>query len=450
MSPTSPVADLHIQIDKLSEKIEIQKQVLRHLEEQRSQARIQLNSFTDPMARLPLEIQSHIFLCVEPKARHHSTQVDLGDFPLAFLNVCHFWRVIALSTPRLWTTISMMTVPRTANHTKVCKAWLGRARTLPLSISLDSEGCFGLDSGVQDLITQYGQQLRKLTLQLPVGSLFNGLDSALPFRLEGPFLALRDLTIRSNRFNKLDSVNRCKLMELLRVCPAVSHCCMSNLVCEEEAGHLDLSPLTLPSLETLHLGNPFSFAFDRMGGNSAFILPYLCAPALKDLSLTALNIPDQALVSFFARSASPLESFTLSLEYVWTESFVDQCLRLIPTLTALKLFAVSDSELDDRFLPFFEVLSASHNHLPLLRQLTLRTDCSSFINYERLLHMLTTRRTSLESFELKLLWSDDDYHEYDLPLDFEAKPDADVLAALRQLVKGGMSIHVGSTTRNLL
>ncbi|KAJ7160286.1 hypothetical protein C8R46DRAFT_366468 [Mycena filopes] len=116
---------LNARIDQLSSAIEVQKQVLRELEIQRSDVRRELNALRDPIARLPLEISSEVF-----------EQCLAGDediTALFFLGICRLWSHIALSTPSLWATIHSE-VPDGAGFCQLFQTWLGRARSRLLYI----------------------------------------------------------------------------------------------------------------------------------------------------------------------------------------------------------------------------------------------------------------------------------------------------------------------------
>ncbi|KAJ6482996.1 hypothetical protein DFH09DRAFT_990945, partial [Mycena vulgaris] len=95
------VKELELRIDNLSTEIDRQKEVLKHLESSRSATQRQLNTIRDPMARLPLEVSSEIFMQSLP-ARPGP---QASDAPLLFLNICNAWVDIALSTPALWAAI---------------------------------------------------------------------------------------------------------------------------------------------------------------------------------------------------------------------------------------------------------------------------------------------------------------------------------------------------------
>ncbi|KAJ7174072.1 hypothetical protein C8R43DRAFT_873462, partial [Mycena crocata] len=95
---TESVADLQKHIEDLSCAIELQKQVLRDLEKHKSKVQGRLNAILDPVARLPLELSSDIFLrCVSGDAAP-----DKHSAPMIFLGVCRSWSDIALSTALLW------------------------------------------------------------------------------------------------------------------------------------------------------------------------------------------------------------------------------------------------------------------------------------------------------------------------------------------------------------
>ncbi|KAJ7216208.1 hypothetical protein C8J57DRAFT_1026300, partial [Mycena rebaudengoi] len=87
--------------------IDQQRKILHGLERQKSTVQFQLNSLFDPMALLPVEISSQIFMRCLPKACECSEYYEphSEDAPLLLMKVCGRWSYIALSTPTLWSTI---------------------------------------------------------------------------------------------------------------------------------------------------------------------------------------------------------------------------------------------------------------------------------------------------------------------------------------------------------
>ncbi|KAJ7647852.1 hypothetical protein FB45DRAFT_210037 [Roridomyces roridus] len=443
MSQASTVKNLRVHIDELSGQIETQKQALRNLEEQRSQARRQLNTLLDPMARLPLEIQSKIFQSVPYSMGYQATTYPT-DVPTVFLGVCQLWHLIALSTPQLWNTIAMDFLPRRECYTELCRNWMERGRTLPLSLTLEGSHLRLADS-VQDLVTDYRHQIESLTLKL-TNYTHREVSLHEVLNICGPFPALRKLSIRSDRGEILDGVD--ELLDLLRDAPNISECTLLGLFQDEESliDSTDISPLTLSSLENLQLGYPHGFTFlGGRSGSSAAVLPYLTLPSLKSIHLTVLDITHEALVSFFTRS-SPLECLDMALPDEWPQERVIECMCAIPILTSLKLSSRRDApEDEDCIHPFLEVLTTSNDLLPNLRKLTLEIHHSAPVDYDAYLRMLTVRRscqTPLESFEV--LVSQYGVGRLDATPNL---PDAEVGEALRKLVRDGMQIHVGVSGR---
>ncbi|KAK7049143.1 hypothetical protein R3P38DRAFT_3620813 [Favolaschia claudopus] len=453
MSPpqASVDAELCATIDELTRKIDAQKQLLRDLEEQRSQARRRLNSLHDPMARLPLEIQSHIFLCVDHTWDRPSTYPD--NVPMVFVAVSRLWRLIALSTPRLWSTISMNNLPRRACYAELCGKWMERAGTLPLSMSLEGSSLRLARSGIQDLVYQYRERLESLTLKLD-GTHTDVTGFGALVDVDGPFKALRKLTISSEVDVALGSAEDPGLLNMLDDAPNLTHCVMRNFFYEEEEDlepeDSELLPVTLTSLETLELGSPHIFAFLSRAGNSAGILQYLTLPALKNLHLSALDITYDAFTAFLTRSSPPLESLDLALHSgVWPDAVLEQSLGLIPTLASLKISAGPGTSQQDRFGPFLEVLASSRDILPNLRKLTLWMSHSASVDYERIIRMLDNRRSCpapLECLEIYFAPFGAQGHDYSTNL----PNDGQIRSALEQFVKNGMQIHIGPSTRNLL
>ncbi|KAJ7328939.1 hypothetical protein DFH08DRAFT_940542, partial [Mycena albidolilacea] len=154
----SDAQQLRARIDELWSEIDLQKEMLKKLEQDRSLARRQLNAVMDPVACLPLEISSEIFLQtfgpspLKPGARHA---------PMLLLNVCNGWTTVALSTPTLWTAIRI-DFPRTNGLIQALPLWLECGRNRPVSLSL--HGNLSTFDGVSTTIWQHGWQLKHLEI----------------------------------------------------------------------------------------------------------------------------------------------------------------------------------------------------------------------------------------------------------------------------------------------
>jgi hypothetical protein len=96
------VKELQQRIDDLSADIIWAKQLLKDLENDKRAVQRQLNSASDLIARLPLEISSEIFMeCLDvpcPSSGAHCA-------PLFLMNICRNWTDIALATPAIWAAV---------------------------------------------------------------------------------------------------------------------------------------------------------------------------------------------------------------------------------------------------------------------------------------------------------------------------------------------------------
>ncbi|KAJ7649923.1 hypothetical protein FB45DRAFT_730999, partial [Roridomyces roridus] len=130
---------MEAQIEQICLKIERQKDVLRKLESSKSLLQQQLNALRDPIARLPVEIASEIFLeCIPPPSPSDNARgyprPQAHHAPLMLLNICRSWTEIALSTPALWASVDIV-LPRTPGFQELLEMWFRRAGNRPLQIS---------------------------------------------------------------------------------------------------------------------------------------------------------------------------------------------------------------------------------------------------------------------------------------------------------------------------
>ncbi|KAJ7621940.1 hypothetical protein DFH06DRAFT_769044 [Mycena polygramma] len=444
-------AQLRLRIEELSTAIEAQKQVLEDLENTRFKARRDLNSICDPMERLPLEISSGIFmLCV-----------IRSDMP-AFLNVCHLWRTIALSTPRFWAELDINIYPfRHAqdSFTKLCNTWLGRAQTLPLSLSIEGP----INQCVQDLVKRYRHQVQDITMEMDPDDDFQWF--------EGPFPSLKRLNLSNAPWDTENPDSPEMHVEMLRGAPKLLECRFRDFwyyssdesdADEDEDENEDedegIEPLRHTSLRDLRLGRPKERAADECSSNGAKLLKYLTLPALERLDIACLDIPSEAFKAFLTRSSPPLQSLHIVIPpgagySSWGCQTLTKYFQLMPGLTELDVLCPGDLEsslvddpLDgDPFHTFLHVLQTTDNFLPKLRDLTLQPHDSRATDYGHLIRALTarlvSRHTPLRSF--RFIFNPESYHG---PL--EQAPDEHIVLALQDFVDAGMHIHIGPLNHN--
>lgn len=90
-------------------------------------------AFTSPVRRIPPEVLGEIFYHCLPIAPY-VTPRDV-ESPMVLTQVCRHWRAVAMSTPRLWTSITLhVDLATEEGYRSMCEAWLGRAKGLPLAM----------------------------------------------------------------------------------------------------------------------------------------------------------------------------------------------------------------------------------------------------------------------------------------------------------------------------
>ncbi|KAJ6510680.1 hypothetical protein C8R45DRAFT_964845 [Mycena sanguinolenta] len=115
------VQELRERILKL--EIDRQKEFFKKLEQDRSLVQGQLNVALDPVARLPVEISSDIFM--QFRALCEARQV-----PVVLLSICHAWAEIAKGTAALWTAVPIY-FPCDDSMAEVLPTWFQRAYNRP-------------------------------------------------------------------------------------------------------------------------------------------------------------------------------------------------------------------------------------------------------------------------------------------------------------------------------
>ncbi|KAF7375481.1 F-box domain-containing protein [Mycena sanguinolenta] len=413
------VEELRARIVTLDSEIERQKNLLEKLENDRILTLRQLNAALDPVARLPLEISSEIFLQSLTWGAQHA--------PTLLLKICSAWADIALTTPALWTSVHIH-FPCDDDVAKVLPIWFERTRGRPLSISISTCGfSYNWNHRVFDVLWRHGGQLKHFEIVLLMGN--DELGTYHPVDL---FAKTTPLSLPL-----LETVTiRCQLpkrgylehwiLDLLRRAPNIVEVVLDNVTALEDSG---AQMLVVPTLRRLMFGDTTETDDE--------ILRALALPALEALSLPMRYISGDNLMAFIERSAAPLQDLALGWEYnILQSAQLHDCLRLIPTLTRFKMWHPSSEVIAE----LFTALADSPSLLPNLHNLTIHIldmDHSpaeiSYVSWRTLVRALSTRRVE---------------HLYIVSV--EVSPPTDVLASLRELIAHGASIHVGIEEANFL
>ncbi|KAF7328768.1 F-box domain-containing protein [Mycena venus] len=421
------VQELHARIEKLSSEIQLQKDsgILIELERDKRLIQRQLNAVLDPVARLPVEISSEIFLqslspFPEPSLRHS---------PMLLLNICNAWSDIALSTPELWAAIDIV-FPRAPRFEELLEIWLHRAGHCHLSVSLRGEFNDEGFAAVAVIVWRHGQQLRNLKIcdghedhadEIEDDREVDIFAGIIP----GPLPSLKTLKIHGSVDGRATSFSRPQILELLRLAPNLIQCIFHDVHLH---GITPPDKLVLPALRRL----AFLHYESRLHDDDA-LLQCLSLPGINALTLSLMHISHDRLFSFLERSSPPLHELVLGAAIHWVmpprnSVTLRDCLRLVPSLTR---FEVRWAALDFTTGLLTE-LAESTSLLPDLRDLTICKLPAYDITrsfWEILHRAVSARRTQLRTFQVGVQGSE---------------PPVDILSALRELTVDGMQMHIGT------
>ncbi|KAJ7915620.1 hypothetical protein B0H13DRAFT_2324182 [Mycena leptocephala] len=400
------VQELHERILKLSTEINLKQEIVQKLERDKSLLQQQLNAILDPVARLPLEISSEIFLQSLPAV----PELRGSHAPMLLLNICHTWTNIALSTPALWTAINII-FPCAKGFHKVLPIFLQRAGIHPLSISLRGQYC---DRGITSAIWRRSQQLKHLDIW---GTCIDLVGRTSLWSLP----LLETLTIHVGLGPHT--------LELIRRAPNLIECIFDK-VYHNFDGIETAETLVLPALRRLFFGER-----DGLPESNDHILNCLSLPGLETLHVSLFRISADDLFSFLKRSSPPLLELVLGCQHEPKISTrLHECFRLVPTLTDLVVWWPEIPFVTKLFAVLAEFESGSPT-LPVLHTLIIyiRVHIPDS-SWATLLCALSARRTQLKIVEMRLSPGSPTL----------VRPGADVLAAFKKLVSDGMEIYMGT------
>ncbi|KAJ7046845.1 hypothetical protein C8F04DRAFT_1061935 [Mycena alexandri] len=305
------VEELQLRIQELAAEIERQKEVLNQLERSKKATQRQLNALRDPIARLPLEISSEIFLqCL----RSELPRPDPSAAPMLLLNICNAWTNIALSTPALWAAIS---IERPCHE--LLRIWPQRARSYPLSVGIEGE----LESEIA-VIGGFSKKLKHLAID------FDENPPLSSFTTLGPFPSLETLDIGSLAQREIYEVSITEMIDLLRLASNLVEFTLHNVATRVDYNE---KAVILPNIRTVKFGA----ALLELASYDAF-LRYISLPSLSTLFLPLRVISVDDFVLFWKRSSAPLQKLDLGEGcYELTFLELEPCFRLVPSLVHLEL-----------------------------------------------------------------------------------------------------------------
>ncbi|KAJ7703934.1 hypothetical protein B0H17DRAFT_39218 [Mycena rosella] len=361
-----------------------------------------------PILTLPVEITTKIFLdCLPVGLPSYDTKscTPLKDPPLLLTGICWHWRIIALSTPQLWSHVRLEFLGKhgvQAGHidswwVAFLGRWLSRAQTQPLSMTISNLTHRDPDEALVGLLDSCRKQWQDVTLKLPFNlfshfstheflpvlqrlaldahsipptpdisiTAFQHAPALTHVRLDG-WLRPCHFTLPWAQLTTLELASASPLdcAEALRCTPKLVTCILEIL----EAPGTSLAPRSVPPMHHLR-------SLTLTGTAHCYIFPYLALPALEELDLAgrSLNSSDLSSVQFLV-SRSGCQLRRLRLYYI-SDALTAPALQLLGMLPSLENFELAATEaktitslflrLGDAsgFLPQLQTLSISHHKM---------------------------------------------------------------------------------------
>ncbi|KAJ7476336.1 hypothetical protein B0H11DRAFT_2031995 [Mycena galericulata] len=400
------------------------QEVANNLEHTASNIQRQLNNLHDPLARLPWEISSEIFIRYLPPPDEYPHISDI----LLLLNVCTLWTEVALPTTRIWAKL-YINIPddATAEFREVFSRWLLRSRGIPLSLALTGPSV--PDPETLDIVVKHAHHLQELELPSP--------SYLRMFLLGIGFPALTSLDVDTAEAGHRTPSDLKEFVQVLQSAPSLVYCDLGDTP-ERRSGTPD---------GTRHVRLKSLIIVDEYG-DASDMLDILTLPILEKLTLPVEEVDVRHLNTFLVRSSPPLDTMALHAGSIcpWEDSYrpaIEECLHLAPTLTRLELSGAVG--LQDMLLTILSQASGD-TLLPNLRTLTMDRDGTYELPnaawYTQLADILSRRRDTLRTFCTELpayMW------RWQL-----GEPDKDTLRVFRELINAGMDIDMGPVIKTLV
>ncbi|SJL12621.1 uncharacterized protein ARMOST_16050 [Armillaria ostoyae] len=389
-------------VNRQIKRLEDSMYYLVSLRNKTNQELAKYNIIRSPHRHLPNDVLSEIFFrCVHENLIQQNidrignkkniiTSLDRRLAPWVLTRVSKRWRAIALSLPRLWSTISVNipwdTYPGSSENIRCMQALalqLQRSRTCLLSVTLKSSSTL-TSSHTLAVLMSSSPRWKKLLTAVPIHSYrdlyrlegnlpsleeFYGLttvDNSPPLEFTGlrgaPMLKkvaslpgiLNHISIHTPQITVAEVINAqvtCKMLNL--VLPRLPFLERASFPCPSAGGDLGGTNITMTRLRYLSL--PMSSS----------ILANLTLPALTTLSLKG-DISVDTVLSHIQRSGCTVREIKIA-----SDDIVEaDCTRLLNELSALEVVAIFTKY---AHMPaFIEGLFETPGHFMALHKLTLK------------------------------------------------------------------------------
>ncbi|KAJ6543225.1 hypothetical protein DFH09DRAFT_1173715 [Mycena vulgaris] len=460
-------ADLRKKLEEINLSIESHSfDVPKDLERRRAAIQHQLDDIVYPILTIPPEIISEIFRRCMSNLDDASDTASTSRAPLLFLRICRPWRVIALSTPMLWTEFNvaflLLRPQQLKSLEKHVAEWTARASAAPLSLGFHDFAGRLAPERMSMLLHQYASRLGALRLRTMLTTL-SGLPDigSLPLlqkltlgyspvahdtssvRIFRNAPQLREVTLEQSTVPSIFilpwhqlttfTADRISVIDCLFVLRSAAHLttCTFLYLLPEMPGHRSITHASLRD-----------FSISNGAGN---ILQYLDLPSLRDLYLTKVSgFPLDAFLQLLTGCATSLRRFHYYPIYRNRGLISAEWFRITGRLTYIDL-----GGMDARFQrEFMSLLDRTRNAGFLPHLCTLQIACEACEVGGELVAALASRAPGLPGTVLAEFRMISEALAFRMAWEVEGGIEDVHLDALQGLVMRGMRIHIGPRAEN--
>lgn len=316
--------------------------------------------------QIPPEILGQIFIyCL---LDNQFVYPNKASAPLLLCRICSAWRITALVTPQLWSSLYIYRLHSMGRDP--ARTWFGRSGMLPLSIGMKQDH-FHTKTFADPLTKTFLTRCRNLNIRMTStssdalcmdnlqGPNWESLNSVeiysdygfylgMPITLPASATNVRQIKLRSHNYS--DNLNRSELslawnhlthfsstpflsansvLQLFRCCPELTH---FSINCKGRPD--DVSPITHMVLKSFRFGYEEPPNQHHLGN----FFDSFSLPALQDMQIEFFGSsfksgiwPTTQIISFLSRSACPLQKLEIKRIKMAEEDMLS-CVQCVPSL----------------------------------------------------------------------------------------------------------------------
>ena len=363
------ISDIEADLSRLDDEMSQLQMAMDHLATERRKLEMSLDehrSLVAPIRRIPPEILCEMFMHCLVSVPH---SFDVTKAPLHLTFVCSKWRRVAISTPWLWSYISLYKAPIAM---ELLQIWLLRSGSSPLTLIFEPEdNGDDIASSYFDTIIPHSHRWRDVTFTfvdthfMPLEDRAAEIKDHLPMleRLHLVYVDFidRPMTIFENapmlnavtlmepnrdllpwhqlKHYHVRTVSTRECLELLQQCTNLTHCTFENQYSDSDI--LNTSMVVHSQLQSLRLVSD--------GDEIRTLLDSITLPALRVLNIISSANVHQTHVSYFLdRSSCNLQC--LILHIYWTSPELIVFLQGLPSLVEVAIEEVYSGMVNEEVL----------------------------------------------------------------------------------------------------